>query len=1031
MSSRRSFYSPEVCVCEASAGSGKTYALAERYVRLILYLSRKAPSPPVYSILAITFTNKAAFEMKERIIRFLKELALGVMEEEEAARMIDGLGLTVEQVRETALCVINEILRGYNYFQVQTIDRFINTLLVSSAFQIGLTSAFKIKTDPREYLERAIDELIAESGENALIKKAFDDLLTSLLLVEARSSWMPKKVLFDTMQGLFKEYNTYARPFVRGHFTPDDILRSKVQLVDDVRLFVENMPKDIHKTVEKSLRNFVAGGRRAFLFNKDLSAYFAKDAEDIKKFNIAGWHLDQWQKIRSGFNKTAEMEIRHLYDPYIELFERVREKLTLICLKEDIIFLSELNTKARLIYEQGVAPEELYYRLSTRFDHYLFDEFQDTSVLQWDNLKVLPEDAVSKGGSLFYVGDKKQAIFSFRGGDTILFDAIRQQYLDPGYHLFTQTLSESRRSHQSIVNFNNIVFGRANLDYLISLVPARPVDRIELERVYGHAGQVPLKLSPPGYVQVEYLAGQNQEESREDSLNRTVTLLQTLRERFAWRDVGILVRKNSDVTRMTRALLQAGIPAASERTLNIKEHPHVIEVVAFLRFLDAPVDNESFAAVLLGDLFLKVSNLSLSDIQDFIVHWRQHKKEPYLYKAFQSAFPDIWDTLVSDFFKKVGLYPVYELIISFVGRWGILDLYPESRGFLMHFLELVRAKEVDYPLLGGFLRFYDENQGEEFYVPVAGSEAVRVATIHKSKGLEYRVVILPYFTFGLDRGGVRGSHAPKYVLRNVDEGLALYHFNETHRQYSSLADEEFVQEKMLMFFNELNTAYVALTRAVCEMYVYIPAKSGSSANLALQLIPQDMLTVGKPSLDYPRDKAKDSVSAVEVAPPECRDWLAFLSDEFIDVDNQQEERLLGVALHAVLAEIDYILPGGLDAKIELLLDNVLPEMKEKVKGLLQAFLSSADIEPLFAPTEAKVFTEYEMVDRYGRSKRLDRLIVTEKMVTVVDFKTSRPADEALVRRQVREYKSILSEIYPGRSVRGVLAFITEREVQDV
>lgn len=1033
MNTRRSFHSPEVVVCEASAGSGKTYALAERYVRLILHLSKDLPRPPLHSILAITFTNKASFEMKERIIRFLKSMALGVMDRQEESRMVEGLGMDRGQVRATAMKVVGEILRNYNYFQVQTIDRFINTLLVSSAFQIGLTTAFRIKDDAREYLELAIDELIEDAKTDPAVKKAFDDLLTSLLLVEARSAWMPKEVVFDMVQALFKEYNTYARPFVRGQVTPDDILRVKVAVVNDVRDFVANMPGGIHKQVERSLRNFVAGDRRAFQFKDGLSVYFSREAQEIQRFDITGWHLDQWQKIRTGFTQAAELEVCHLYDPYIEVFERVRDKLSRACRKDDVLFLAELNAKARLIAEKGIAPQELYYRLSTRVDHYLFDEFQDTSLLQWENLKVLPEDAIARGGSLFYVGDKKQAIFSFRGGDTALFDAIRRQYSAEGYNLLTSALSESRRSHQAIVDFNNAVFGMDNLRRLMAFAPARPQDLAELERVYGSSRQIPLKLDPPGCVRVEFLSGKDQETAREESLVRTTALLGELHARFAWKDIGILVRKNSDVAMMTRALLEAGIPAASERTLNIKEHPHVIEAVAFLRFLDSPVDNESFAAVVLGELFLKASGLTLPEVQDLILEWRRQRSEPYLYKEFQKAFPAVWENLISEFFRHVGLYPVYELTVSFFRAWRALEGYPGSRGFLMHFLELLRSREADDPALGDFLRFYDNGEGESFYVPAAGADAVRVATVHKAKGLEYRVVILPFFTLGLDRGGAAGLTAPRYVLRNVEGELALYHFNEMHTKFSTLADEEYVQEKMLAFFNELNNAYVALTRAVGEMYVFIPSKSGNSANLALELVPKEMISLGEPQGDYQGEKDRETALSVEVNPPGCRDWLAFLQDEFMaspqsQPPQTQSSRDIGIALHEVLAKAGVIPLDGVDAFLAAACDAAVTK---PVRALLRDFLSDPSVGVLFRTGGGRVFTEYGIVDRWGRSQRIDRLIVEPEQVTVVDFKTSRHEDLSQAEAQVRGYIRLLREIFPGKKVRGVLAFIIEKEVTDV
>ena len=1018
------FPSPEVCVVEASAGSGKTYALAKRYVQLILHLTRSRSTPPIHSILAITFTNKAAFEMKERILKFLKELALGVMPESERDAILEPVGMTPQEAQTSALKIMDTVLRHYNYFQVETIDKFINSLLISSAFQVGLTANFRIKTSSREYLASALDALIDEAGTNSVVKKAFDDFLVSMLLVEARSDWLPKEVVLDTIDQLFSEYNTYAKDFVRGGLGPEVLLKTKTRVLDDMRAFVERMPEGINGTFAKSARKFVEKHDRGFRFASGLSAYFhpGKCIPLAKGLAPMPWHDDQWQKIQKGLVAAADEEVRHLYDPYIEIFMRCREKLADACRREDVVFLAELNAKARLVYAQGLAPEELYYRLATRYEHYLFDEFQDTSVLQWDNLRVLPEDAIARGGSLFYVGDKKQAIYAFRGGETRLFDAISAQYAAPGYHLDRQHLNMSRRSHEKLVVFNNEIFSLANLERLMHvrnakdepLIPVRQDDLKELARVYEGARQDVVHVVPEGCVRVEVLQGGNKEAVHADAKPRVMARLRELRGRFALGDIGILVRKNQDVEEVTRWLMEEQIPSSSERTLNIKEHPLVGEVISFLKFLVSPVDDAAFGEFIAGRIFSAVSCLSRDDVRDAVLVWRQVKHEP-LYCAFQRTFPSIWETYLEAFFNNAGLFPVYETVASFYRRMNALENFPDDQGFLMHVLDLVKANEEEFPDMPAFLACYDALEGEDLYVDVVSAQAVQVMTVHKAKGLEFRVVIIPFLTMTLLRGHSSQKKALNYTLRDEDDdGLALYHFNEQHVAYSSLAEALSVDEKMAVFFSELNNVYVALTRAACEMYVFIPPRAGQSVNLALGLIPEALYSLGMPSASYPQKNADHAGMPCELTPPLCRDWLSFLKEEFRseDAPEHRVDRRLGEAYHAALAT-------GMEG--------IPREMRQD----LERFMAAEKIKLFFEVPGAEVFVEKEYVDVRGMTRRMDRVLVfaaPRSEVWVIDFKTSR-GEKGI--EQVQEYKKILADIYPGSRIRGFLAFIKECDAVEV
>lgn len=1040
------FPSPEIYVVEASAGSGKTYALARRYVRLLLQLSRQRETPPIHSILAITFTNKAAFEMRERILRFLKELALGLMPVDEQADMLVGLKMSSDEAKKISGEVIGTILRNFNYFQVQTIDRFINALLVGSAFQIGLTANFRIKTSSRDHLAKALDALVDEAAVHQEVRKLFDDFLTSMLLVEARSVWTPKEVILDTVQQLFGEYNTYAREFACGGIRPEDMIKVKSALISEVKVFADRMPEGVKKLFVQSLQKFLSSHEKAFRFAQGLSAFFeaGKGIPWLKGAAPSPWHEDQWDRIQKGFVKAADLEVRHLYDPYLMIFDRVRQKLVEDSIREDILFLEELNAKARLVYEQGVAPEELYYRLATRFEHYLFDEFQDTSILQWENLRVLPEDAIARGGSLFYVGDKKQAIYSFRGGDTRLFDSVSGQYADPGYHLRRERLTKSRRSLRSLVDFNNEVFSLANIERLMRLtdkdgekiIPARLADDDELKRVYEGARQDVVRDSPPGCVRVLALEGAVKEDVREDARAKVMPVIQDLTRRFSLSDIGILVRKNEEVEEVTRWLLEAGIPSSSERTLNIKEHVLIRQLVAFLKFLCSPVDNISFGEFIDGDIFLKASGLDREAIQDFILSWRSSRERSYLYMAFRQTFPREWEELIGDFFRNSGLYPFYETVASFYRRTGVLERFPVEQGFFMHFLDLVRAKEDEFPAMAEFLDHFELLEGEDLYVDVAGGDAVQIMTIHKAKGLEFQAVVLPFLTMSLDRKGAARKRALAYSLRTEGESLRLYHFNKTHTRYSALAEELDVEETMRTFFSELNNVYVALTRAACEMYVFIPPRSGQGRNLVADLVPEQARSKGDAQAVYPKKRTDDAGEPREVLPSACLDWIRFLKEEFPDSSalDLSAEKQKGLLFHAVLERVgnldeqDIVMAIPAAVKDSLLFRPTFSSEDDLVNQIT-SFITAPAIRPFFFTKAAVFFCEKEFSDRFGHVRRMDRVLVFEKEVWVVDFKLGILGEEGA--DQVKGYMEILRDAFPEKRVKGFLLSFEEQAVKEI
>jgi ATP-dependent helicase/nuclease subunit A len=316
-----------------------------------------------------------------------------------------------------------------------------------------------------------------------------------------------------------------------------------------------------------------------------------------------------------------------------------------------------------LLFEDNfVTVEELYFRLSARFRHYLMDEFQDTSLGQWRNLSLMVHEALAGGGSLFYVGDKKQAIYAFRGGESRLFDALQRQLVD--FNVQNKSLEKNYRSCPAIVAFNNRVFRLDNLRTFLDRraqdardnkrreIDFSPVDFEVITNTFAAARQTPVKETPAGLVRVTYLQGRVKQERLAEVQIELIPLVFELRKRFALKDIAILTRGNEEVEEMTRWFLQEGINVQSERSSDIKNSPLIGELLSLLAFLSSPVDNNAFAQFCLGELMPQATGLSGVVLRDFLFECARRvkqNKELYFYQCFQDAFPQIWQSFLKNF----------------------------------------------------------------------------------------------------------------------------------------------------------------------------------------------------------------------------------------------------------------------------------------------------------------------------------------------------------------------------------------------
>jgi len=1041
--------SPQVLIVDASAGSGKTYCLAKYYLGLLL--KKDARPRQIEQILAITFTNKACREMKERILDFLKEIALDEFPDAlQEKDILSGLELGKQEARTKAARLMDYIITNYNFFQVKTIDSFINMILLGCAYQLGLSANFEIRDDRDDYLTLSLDDCIERANRDKGMRRIFDDFLQQYIYLEGKNSWFPKKDILSILSSMLYHANAYGSFFSKFDLAGTNLYQEKQGLLKFYQKLLKDAPDGLNGTFRNSLAKFVDDNPELFDFEEiSRRENFLKADIPMKKGEPVPAGLKKlWDEIRSRITELSEKEARAYFNCYIAIFELVYAAFRNYARKDDVLFLEELNQQANsLIRENGVTVPELYYHLATRLRHYLIDEFQDTSLLQWLNLFPMVEEAISTGGTLFYVGDKKQAIFRFRGGEVALFEKIRRDFRQYGSSEF---LKQNFRSAKEIVEFNNAIFSPANLRRFLNeqqeavkddLKYFSPEDMDEILEVFSGPAQECSDSERHGVVRVEMVACPGLAERDERIKEKTLALLDALTEtdRFAKKEITILGRGNKDVERISTWLIGKNIPVESEKTLNIKNNKFIKELLALLRFLNSPIDNLSFAAFILGDIFLKAAKLDKQKMEEFLFGLRQKlsgEEGFYIYREFRRNYPELWAQFLEESFREVGYIGLYELLVDSLNRLQAFENFPDQQGFFMHFLQVITDSEEEHPGIADFLDYFEEIAETKLFVNSSGADAVRVMTIHKAKGLGFEVVIIPFLYLDINE---LGSQAKKrkvsYVVEEEKDSLSLLRLDKKYARLSPQILSKYREEYRKEFIDELNVIYVALTRPKSELYAFLPHGIKAANNVARFLLPQGTIQLGEPTTF--RKPAKKESSTLPIKASQYWKWNEFLKEEFSEQTllEKRENLLAGKVVHEILAAVGNLakddreksLQEGLSRAKDLFpLANGFSEHENMARKVLEA----KELRPFFYLTDVEVYQEKEVVDNQGRTKRIDRLIIGKKEAWVVDYKT-RQEPQLDYRQQIETYKAIIKELYPRLIVRGFIIYLDELRAEEV
>ena len=911
-------------IFKASAGSGKTHTLSKTYLDLLL----KADSKTAYrNILAVTFTNKATEEMKERILRDLAEE-----------------GKTNPRARE----ILINLLHDYGSFSVSTIDKFFQQALRAFSRELGSSGNYQIELDKASLTKEAMDRVLDDLTEKD------KDLL----------GWFTKQLetALDNGESFHLESSLYemAEEFgdVNEKFTYDK--KKLTELKEKCKEIVDTFHKDVYenalcidtttwgKTAAKGLAQY-AGAQTKYkdsvkAANATTLAKLAETAGCEAMYALMNPQGRRWKEYR-----TARMVEKVIFT--LGLAEEFYSKLAIIEEEKGVISLDESTSLLRDIIDGSDAPF-IYEKLGVRFNHFLLDEFQDTSVVQWENFKPLLANSVSEGYSNIIVGDVKQSIYRWRNSDWNLLDKEIEENFKGKVKVIT--LKENWRSTQSIVDFNNEFFTFA-------------ADNLGLSNIYADVKQeVKVEDSQEGCVTVDFC---------EDELEMIDGYIeQAVAAGAKMSDMAILLRTNGEGKKVAEYLLSKGYSVISDDSLDLKSSLIIRKIVSYLH--------------------------SLCNNSDSLNTYLSESLEIDSEREYHSLL-DLVDGVIKDLSETH------------------LDEIKGQTLFIQSFMDdILEWTSIHGNDLRQYLKHWEESK-----IAISSPNdpnAIRITTVHKSKGLAFPIVIFPFAEkVGLFKEDTLWCHLDSDA--EMGESFnSIFPVVLGKSSGDSFFSESLKNEMEMQRIDNLNIFYVCLTRARKEMHIIAknPPKSlidgKSSPNDLSQLLylycEQNGYTFGSPYRWNEASKKEDSeieefdaeYETYGMNPEACSRRFVASSDAwdyFSEEGIGQSKRLRGIEQHALLSRIR----TSDDAP------EVLRSIEPQTRELLLERISAHS--EWFSP-ELKTLNEVAIIDSFGNTNRPDRVLVDEEgRVTVIDFKFGE--EDEKYSGQVRRYMRLFREMGYG------------------
>ena len=1021
-------------ILNASAGSGKTYQLAYKYVRDVV------EQPGIYRhILAVTFTNKATEEMKSRILKEIHLLASG-----QPSSYLDNLcrelSLDAATVRRRAREVRSKILHDYSRFTVLTIDTFFQRILRAFIKELGIDLNYNVEIETASVLTKSADTLIEQITTDRDLQRWLTDFVQER--IDEGKKWDVRDGILTLGGELFKEKNKEALSLARSR---EELGR----IVGEATARAAATKQQMRERAAEAVRIMADAGVGPTDFtgkSRSFAHYFLTVAAgELKPYTATVGKMslttEGWAPKGSPAAPLAARlqpllrEMCDLYDANVRswntcdllrenyrsfaLLSDLYAKVQQLCDEQNMMLLSETKYILSEFIGHNDAPF-IYEKVGNRFEHFMIDEFQDTSVKEWENFLPLLQNAMaqSEATSVLIVGDIKQSIYRWRGGDWKILHSQAQRALGADSTELVN-LTENYRSLPAVVDFNNKAIGRvveadnralnATLDEAAARgdMDARTAAglRDTLQKAYREHAQTPRRLGGvPGYVSVETFA------ERPPVVER---ICEVLDKGFRPCDIMILVRGATDGARVAAELLDF------KRRNDDPRYRFDVMTQEALIVGNAPVS--SFIAAAL--------RLSLNPDDSLSRAVYNH----YLGRGFDRPLPGDERT----FFRSIRLLSPEEAFERIVMRHALHDDRQQT-AYLQAIHEQIigfcASKIADIAL---FLDWW-EQQGQNRSLSVDESATtVEITTIHKAKGLEKRVVLIPWCSWQLDPKS--GGNVTNIVWAEAQgDAGAVGRFPVKYKKAMAESgfSAEYYRELVYSHVDNINLLYVALTRAAESLHVFIPRKGGKSVGgLLLQSIGADgdkalldgtegrrTATEEGERFEFGRftgpvpggGKASDSVHVVLENYPTARADLRLRlpSQRYFEEEDEVElsPRNFGILMHKAFEQADD--RQQIYEAVQRMRDDgtLSPGEAEALRGMIARVLAHPVAGEWFGGGWQRVRNENEIiVPGAGSTRRPDRVMIRGTRAVVVDYKFG-SRDPGRYRRQVGEYLGLLRQM---------------------
>lgn len=1037
-------------IYNASAGSGKTYTLVKEYLKILF----KSKSPLAFkNILALTFTNKAVAEMKERIIQTLREFSdEDILKDKNPMfeTLIKELDIEPHLLHEKSKIILETIVHNYASFDISTIDKFNHKLIRTFAYDLKLPLNFEVELDTASLLSNAVDKLIDKAGtDNALTKILVDFAIEK---ADADKSWdvsydfnnIAKLLIqendipyIETLKGkTLKDFESLKKHLIQSIKSLEDTIvataQSALDLISNQGIdysdfsrstlpnhFKKASELDFIRLYENQLQNNLA--ERKGLYSTKLDTGKAETIEGILT-NIEKNYLDVKQLVYH--HKFLSSVYKNLTP--LSVLNAINETLQELKNENDLLLISEFNSLISNEIKNQPAPY-IYERIGEKFKHYFIDEFQDTSQLQWENLVPLVSNALSgenlKGdtGTAMLVGDAKQAIYRWRGGKA-------EQFIDlytDGNPFFAdkcvENLPANYRSLKQIVEFNNLFFKHLS-DFVFS--------NIKHQTIYEESHQNST-IANEGFVELSFLDTRNMEQEENKDLLHCQKVLKTIKtvqeQGFQLNDICVITRKSKEGIAIAEYLSAENIPILSSESLLLQNSPEVLFINNIIALATQPKNAELKIEVL---CYLAEYKLDLQDKHSFyngLVHMDVVK----LFKRL-SEFGFYFN------FEAILQLPLYEAVETIVRQF---QLNTQSNAYLQFFMdEVLDYSQKQNASFLGFIAHWEYKKEKLSVVSPQGNNAVQIMTIHKSKGLEFPVVIFPYANQNIYFDMSPTTWFP--VESNNFNGFShlLLNMNKDIAEFGKLGERMYHEYRSEMELDTINLLYVVMTRAIEQLYVIsemdIDAQQNEKTNLYSGLFihylksinqwsdSQQTYTFGNPLHQLLAKEKKISVTQGQfISTPKEEHNLTIVTNSGYLWDTAQEKaQEKGNLVHSIMAEIKTI------SDVEMVMENFYVTGKlnatqtKELTPLVYQIVNHPQISPYYKE-EFIIITERDIITKNGDIWRPDRVVINKKNESVIiDYKTG--AEKPSHLQQLLIYQLIIEEM--GMKVtKKILIYINE------